>query len=200
MEALAEVYARSLFEVAQQQNKVPVIREQLGQLADVLAENRELQVFFFSPYFSTQEKQEGLGRAVQGADETLSNFLELLIENHRTPALFRIRRAFDQLSEDHEGILPVQITSAIPLDPATTDSLGERIGNQTGQKIQLNAVVGPRDHRRSHPSRREPDPRRLDPYSLGAPASPGRDRRLSQHFPGALSRSCRSSPTRSPRS
>ncbi|MBO9533362.1 MAG: F0F1 ATP synthase subunit delta, partial [Solirubrobacteraceae bacterium] len=76
MEALAEVYARSLYEVAQQQNKVPVIREQLGQLADVLAENRELQVFFFSPYFSTKEKEEGLGRAVTGADETLSNFLK----------------------------------------------------------------------------------------------------------------------------
>lgn len=143
MEALAEVYARSLFEVAQQQNKVPVIREQLGQFADVLAENRELQVFFFSPYFSTKEKEEGLGRAVDGADETLSNFLELLIENHRTPALFRIRRAFDRLSEDDEGILPVQITSAIALDPATTDSLGERIGAQTGQKIRLNAVVDP---------------------------------------------------------
>lgn len=143
MEALAEVYARSLFEVAQQQNKVSVIREQLGQLADALSENRELQVFFFSPYFSTKEKEEGLGRAVEGADETLSNFLNVLIENHRTPALFRIRRAFDQLSEDHEGILPVQITSAIPLDPATTDSLGERIGAQTGQKIHLSAVVDP---------------------------------------------------------
>ena len=143
MEALAEVYARSLFEVAEQQSKVPVIREQLGQFADVLAENRELQVFFFSPYFSTKEKEEGLGRAVEGADQTLRNFLELLIEKHRMPAIFRIRRLFDQQSEDHEGILPVQITSAIPLDPATTDSLGERIGAQTGQKVRLAAVVDP---------------------------------------------------------
>ncbi|MEH3053708.1 MAG: ATP synthase F1 subunit delta [Patulibacter minatonensis] len=143
MEALAEVYARSLFEVAGAQNKVPVIREQLGEFADVLASNRELQVFFFSPYFSTKEKQDGLGRAVEGADTTLRNFLELLIEKHRMPAIFRIRRLFDQQSEDDEGILPVQITSAIPLDPATTDSLGERIGAQTGQKIRLNADVDP---------------------------------------------------------
>jgi F-type H+-transporting ATPase subunit delta len=143
MEALAEVYARSLFQVAESQDKIAVIREQLGQFADELSGNRELQVFFFSPYFSTKEKEEGLGRAVTGADPTLSNFLKLLIEKHRMPALFRIRRLFDQQSEDHEGILPVQITSAIPLDPATTDSLGERIGTQTGQKIRLNAVVDP---------------------------------------------------------
>jgi F-type H+-transporting ATPase subunit delta len=143
MEALAEVYARSLYEVAESQDKIAVIREQLGQFADELAGNRELQVFFFSPYFSTQEKEEGLVRAVDGADPTLSNFLALLIEKHRMPAIFRIRRLFDKQSEDHEGILPVQITSAIPLDSATTDSLGDRIGKQTGQQIRLNAVVDP---------------------------------------------------------
>ncbi len=143
MEALAEVYARSLFEVAESQQNLPVVREQLGEFADTLAGNRELQVFFFSPYFSTQEKLDGLDRAVQGPDPIVRNFLGLLIEKHRTPALFRIRRIFDGLVEQQEQVLPVQITSAIPLDPATTDSLGERIGAQTGQKIRLNAVVDP---------------------------------------------------------
>jgi len=143
MEALAEVYARSLYEVAQSQDKIAVIREQLGQFADALAENRELQTFFFSPYFSTKEKTEGLARAVDGIDGTLENFLNLLIEKHRMPAVLRMRRIFDRITEDHEGLLPVQITSAIALDPKTTESLGARIGDQTGRKIRLNAVVDP---------------------------------------------------------
>ena len=37
-----------------------MIREQLGQFADALAANRDLQLFFFSPYFSSAEKEEGL--------------------------------------------------------------------------------------------------------------------------------------------
>ena len=45
------------------------MREQLGQFADALDESRELQMFFFSPYFSTEEKQDGLRQAVTGADE-----------------------------------------------------------------------------------------------------------------------------------
>src|ERR1700712_854059 len=143
MEALAEVYARSLYEVAQDQDKIAVIREQLGQFADALAENRELQVFFFSSYFSTKEKTDGLARAVDGIDETLSNFLNLLIEKHRMPAVLRMRTIFDRITEDHEGLLPVQITSAIALDPKTTESLGARIGDQTGRKVRLNAVVDP---------------------------------------------------------
>ncbi len=143
MEALAEVYARSLHQVAEQQDKVAVIREQLGQFADALAGNRELQVFFFSPYFSSKEKTDGLARAVDGIDPVLGNFLNLLIEKHRMPAVMRMRRIFDRITEDHEGLLPVQITSSIPLDPATTESLGARIGEQTGRKVRLNAVVDP---------------------------------------------------------
>ncbi len=43
MEELARVYGRSLFEVAEEQDKVDVLREQLGQFADALEQNRELQ-------------------------------------------------------------------------------------------------------------------------------------------------------------
>ena len=76
MEELAQVYARALFQAAQDQGKVDVLREQLGQVADALSENRDLSMFFFSPYFSTAEKQDGLQRVLEGADESLVNFLE----------------------------------------------------------------------------------------------------------------------------
>src|ERR687896_843933 len=95
MEEIAQVYSRSLFEVAKEQDKLDEIREQLGAFADALEENRDLAVFFFSPYFSTEEKKEGLGKVLDGADDLVSNFLELLIEKHRMPAVFRIRRAYD---------------------------------------------------------------------------------------------------------
>ena len=49
MEEIASVYARSLFEVAQEQGKLDDVREQIGQIADALASDRELQVFFFAP-------------------------------------------------------------------------------------------------------------------------------------------------------
>ena len=59
MEEIAQVYARSLFEVAQEHDKLDAVREQLGEFADALDENRDLAVFFFSPYFSTEEKEDG---------------------------------------------------------------------------------------------------------------------------------------------
>ena len=143
MEEIAEVYARSLFEVAKEQDKLDVVREQLGQFADTLDGDRELQVFFFSPYFSTQEKKDGLERAVSDADPVVLNFLELLIEKHRMPVLFRIRGNYERLWEDENRLLPVQITSAVELDQSIAKQLGDRIAEQTGRKVELSSRVEP---------------------------------------------------------
>jgi len=143
MEEIAEVYARSLFEVARESGTLDEVREQLGQVADTLGENRDLQVFFFSPYFSTEEKKQGLGRALTDVDPAVENFLGLLIEKHRMPALFRIRARLDQLWQEENKILPVQITSAVELDEVTVRSIGDRIGEKTGHKVELNSAVNP---------------------------------------------------------
>jgi ATP synthase F1 delta subunit len=143
MEEIAEVYGRSLFAVAQEHDKLEEIREQLGQFADALQDHRDLAIFFFSPYFSTPEKKDGLKRAVEGADPTLINFLELLIEKHRMPAIFRIRRHFEQLWEQENKILAVQISTATTLDDAIVEQIGERIAQDTGQRIELTAQVDP---------------------------------------------------------
>ena len=143
MEEIASVYARSLFEVARAHGKLDAVREQLGQVADALEADQQLQVFFFSPYFSTQEKKDGLRRAVTDADPVVVNFLELLIEKHRMPALFRIRRTLEKLWQDENRLLPVSVTSAVELDEATVRQIGERIAQQTGRTVELAARVEP---------------------------------------------------------
>jgi F-type H+-transporting ATPase subunit delta len=143
MEEIAQVYARSLFEVAKEQSRLDVVKEQLGQFADALDGNRELSIYFFSPYFSTTEKKDGLGRLLDGVDEVVGNFLALLIENHRMPVVFRVRREYDVLWEQENKRLPVTVTSAVALDENTVRSIGDAIGQQTGQQIELTANVDP---------------------------------------------------------
>ena len=143
MEAIAEVYARSLFEVAKEHGRLDVVREQLGQFADAVHENRDLAIFFFSPYFSTEEKKDGLKRLIDGAEPLFMNFLEALVERYRMPAIFRIRTRYDAMWEDENQLLPVEVTSAVPLDEATVTSIGERIGEQTGRIVELSTNVDP---------------------------------------------------------
>ncbi|HEV2062355.1 MAG TPA: ATP synthase F1 subunit delta [Solirubrobacteraceae bacterium] len=143
MEEIAQVYSRALFEAAQEQDKLDEVREQVGAFADAIDSNRDLAIFFFSPYFSTEEKKEGLGKVLDGADDVVRNFLELLVEKHRMPAIHRIRRAYDTRWEEENKLLPVEVTSAIELDRETVQNIGDKIGERTGRKVQLESRVDP---------------------------------------------------------
>ncbi len=137
----ARVYAEALFDVAREKGKLDAVRDELAQFADAVGGDRELQVFFFSPYFSSAEKSAGLRRAVSGADPELLNFLELLIEKGRMPEVFRIRRELDELWKHENRRIDVTVTSAVPLDRAVVEKVGEEIERQTGQKVELASRV-----------------------------------------------------------
>jgi F-type H+-transporting ATPase subunit delta len=143
VEEIAEVYSRALFDVAMEHDILDDVHDQLGQFADELDQNRDMQVFFFSPYFSSQEKKDGIGKMIEGADENFVRFLELLAERHRMPAVFRIRRSFDALYAEERKLLPVTVTSAVELDEDTVKEIGRKIEEQTGRKVQLSAKVDP---------------------------------------------------------
>jgi F-type H+-transporting ATPase subunit delta len=143
VEEIARVYAAALFGAAKDRDKLDVIRDQLGQFADALAEKREMQLFFFSPYFSSAEKREGLEKAVADVEPELLNFLELLIEKHRMPVLFRIRRQFDALWAKENKRLGVTVTSAVELDPQVAERIGAEIEEQTGNTVELESKVDP---------------------------------------------------------
>jgi F-type H+-transporting ATPase subunit delta len=143
VEEIAQVYARALFDVAVERDQLDEVRDQLGEFADAMHENRDLAVFFFSPYFSVPEKKDGLKRAVQDADPAVINFLEALIERHRMPAIFRIRTDFDVLWEKERRRLPVHVTSAIELDQSVIDSLVKQIGEQVDRQVVLSSEVDP---------------------------------------------------------
>jgi F-type H+-transporting ATPase subunit delta len=143
MQEIAEVYARSLFEVAQEHDVLDDVHEQIDEFADELAENRDLQVFFFSPYFNSEEKKEAISKVVEGADERFVRFLELLAERHRMPVLFRIRRELDRMWAEENKLLPVTITSAVELDDDTVKQVRKEIEDQTGRRTELTTKVDP---------------------------------------------------------
>jgi ATP synthase F1 delta subunit len=143
VEEVADVYARALFEAAKENDVLDEVHEELGQFADALNENRDLMVFFFSPYFSSEEKKQALHKAIKDADPRFMNFLEALIERHRMPVIFRVRAQFNDMWEDEHALLPVVLTSAVELDEKTVRSIGDQVGEQTGRTVELSSHVDP---------------------------------------------------------
>jgi ATP synthase F1 delta subunit len=143
MEEIAEVYARSLFEVAKEHDVLDRVRDELGEFADALEADRNLRLFFNAPYFSSEEKRDGVEKVVSDADPRVVNFLKLLAERHRMPVLPRIRRLFDSLWAKENKLLPVTVTSAVDLDQSLVEDIGKRIEEQTGQRVELSSSVDP---------------------------------------------------------
>jgi F-type H+-transporting ATPase subunit delta len=141
VEQLARVYSEALFGAARQQGKIDLVREQLGALCDALERHQELRVFFFSPLFSTRERKEGLERLLSGADEAFVNFLKILIDNHRMPVIFRVRRQYDALWREEHKLLPVEVTSAVELDDEIARDIQQRVEEQTGRTVELTRRV-----------------------------------------------------------
>ena len=137
----ARVYAEALFEVGRDKGTLDALQQQLSEFTDAVDRNQELQVFFFSPYLSSEEKKEGLKRAITGAEPELINFLELLVDKHRMPEVFRIRRELDELWKEENRRLDVTVTSAVELDPAVVGKIGEEVERQTGEKVDLSSSV-----------------------------------------------------------
>src|SRR3954470_19921609 len=137
----ARVYAEALFEVGRDKGKLDALQQQLGQFADAVDRNRELQVFFFSPYLSSSEKGEGIEKAITGAEPELINFLELLVDKHRMTEVFRIRREFDELWKHENRRLDLAVTSAVELDSAVVEQIGQEVERQTGEKVDLASRV-----------------------------------------------------------
>jgi ATP synthase F1 delta subunit len=141
VEEIARTYAEALFAAARDKGKLDVIREQLVAFVEALEANHELQVFFFSPYFSSAEKRDGLKRAVEGAEPELINFLDLLIDKHRVPVIFRIRRQFEEMWAEENRLLDVTLTSAVELESSVVEKLGAEIERQTNRKVELTSEV-----------------------------------------------------------
>jgi F-type H+-transporting ATPase subunit delta len=137
----ARVYAEALFAAGEDKGKINELQSQLAEFADAVDGDRELQVFLFSPYLSSQDKKEGLARAITGAEPEFANFLELLVEKGRMPEVFRIRREYDELWKRANRRLDVTVTSAIELDPSVVGKIGEEVERQTGEKVELSSEV-----------------------------------------------------------
>ena len=88
-----------------------------------------------------RERIEGLGRAISGAEPELTNFLELLIEKHRMPEIFRIRREFEELWKRENRRIDVTVTSAVELDSAVVEKIGQEVERQTGEEVDLSSRV-----------------------------------------------------------
>jgi F-type H+-transporting ATPase subunit delta len=90
------------------------------------------------------ERRRKVAEAVfKGGSLLSTRLLAMLIERDRVAALPEIARIFTSLWNEHKGVLPAEAVTAVPLDTAQREALGQALANASGKQVALTTRVDP---------------------------------------------------------
>ncbi len=146
-DALAEVYARSLFELAEADGGRDHAEAILGELEDILELAREDRMF--SEFLATRvipsvSRDGSLVRILEGrADGLTLRFLRLLNRKGRLGHLPAIVEAYEDLVQAAFGRVEVDLFTAEAIDDATRRTFEAALRDRLGKEIILHTYTEP---------------------------------------------------------
>lgn len=143
MAAAQRLYARALFEAAQEAGRLEAVAEDLAALAAVLEEVPDLQSFLRNPQIEPAGKAEVLEQISTGADELVRNFLRLAAEKGRGGELAEMNAELEALVARAQNRLAVELTTSYELSEKEAKSIVAAIEKASGRKVEATRSVDP---------------------------------------------------------
>jgi len=137
------MYARALFEAARDEDQLEPVREELDDFVEAQRQVPELRGLLRNPQIDHRAKAAALEELLGGEEQLVRNFLLLLAEKNRAGEIEEIAREFDRLVAQAEGILDVELTTAVELyEQEARDVIGQ-IEKASGRKVEATQRVDP---------------------------------------------------------
>jgi F-type H+-transporting ATPase subunit delta len=143
MAAAHRMYARALFEAAQEQGRLEEVQAELDEFRRVVAEVPELRSLLENPQLDPQAKRAALADLLADADDLLRNFLLLLAEKGRAAQVSEIADELDALVAREQGRLSVELTTAFELSDEEADAILRKIEQFSGRTVEAERKVDP---------------------------------------------------------
>jgi F-type H+-transporting ATPase subunit delta len=137
------MYARALYEAAEEQGRVDVARDQLAELATALETTPELEAFLANPQLDPGAKASVLDEVTTGADPVVRNFVRVVASKGRAGQLRAIAEEFEAIVDREQGRLKVELTTAYELDDDEARSIVSRIEQASGRTVEATRTVDP---------------------------------------------------------
>jgi len=132
-------YARSLAEVVFEQKLEQEVTEDLRTYGAVFGEVPGLVEALDSPGIPRRTKERLLENLLEihPVHPVTHNFLRVLLDNGRIRHYRQIHEIFQDLVDEHLGVVRAQVRSAAPLDAADLEAIRDRLSAMTGKTVQL---------------------------------------------------------------
>lgn len=138
---IARVYGEALFDAASGAGRVEAVRRDLDEFVEALQSTSELRLFFLSRDVSDEGKRRTLQELTAGGDVLVRNFLQVLVDKGREPALEEIQEVYAGMADEAEGIVAVEVVTARELPEAAADEMKETLEASLGGSVELTLTV-----------------------------------------------------------
>jgi F-type H+-transporting ATPase subunit delta len=143
MAVAQRMYARALFEAAQDAGRLEVVSTDLAALAAMLDEVPELRAFLRNPQIDPAGKAEVLAQVTRDGDELVRNFVRVVAEKGRGGELAEMSAELEELVARSQNRLTVELTTSYELADDEARSIVETIEKASGRKIEATRSVDP---------------------------------------------------------
>ena len=138
---IARVYATALYEAATEAGRTEQVRKDLGAFAQAVEASEELHHLLVTEEISNPKKKDILLELTEGGDEFVRNLLRLLVDKSRETEAAAIHRAFVALVERAQGLVHVEVATAVPMTAPLQEALREKIASSLGKTVELKLSV-----------------------------------------------------------
>jgi F-type H+-transporting ATPase subunit delta len=139
--AAHRMYARALYQAAKEKDRLDAVREELADFVQAQREVPELRELLRNPQLDHRIKASALEELLGGDEELVRNFLLLLAEKNRAGEVEEIGREFEQMVALEEGILDVELTTAVELSDEEARDVIKQIEKASGRKVEASRRV-----------------------------------------------------------
>ena len=144
MSQAGTVYGQGLYTLAMEEGLEGQILEELAVLETAFGENPEFLKLLASHNVPLQERLSLLDESFRGKVHTyVLNFLKLLTEKNHIRLFLECCKAYREQYNSDQGILEVQVFTALPLNDAQKVRLTDKLTALTGKRIALLCKVDP---------------------------------------------------------
>ncbi|MDI6827573.1 MAG: F0F1 ATP synthase subunit delta [Armatimonadota bacterium] len=135
---LARRYAGALFAAAKASDCIDLVESDLGLVTYSLENVPQLAEVLKQPLIPIERKKEIVKDIFSGRVQELTlDFLDLVIEKRREFILTEVEKEYVKLANEYRGVLPIKVTSAVPLTSDEKSMLRTKLEAFTGKRVEL---------------------------------------------------------------
>ena len=140
---VASRYAAALIDMAEQADSTAKIEKDFAELEAMIASSDDLQSLIRNPLLNRRQQEAAILAlsAKAGFDALTNNFLGVLAQNRRLPALGAVIRAVKAELSRRRGVVDAQVQTAFALSDAQTKALQKSLSDAVGSQVSMNVEV-----------------------------------------------------------